>query len=118
MLQNPMPKTARKTPRAYMEGVGNRIRWVREYANLGQTETAKLFGLNQAAWQKWEAGDRSPDPYILVAFCRRFHVTMDYIFRADVSGCHRALAAALLVQHPELSEELQYTAVNTDNNRL
>jgi transcriptional regulator with XRE-family HTH domain len=90
-------------PDWWVQDVGKRIAWVREEAGISQTKMAELLGCSQQTISDYEKGLKDPDPYLMGIFCARFKVTMEYIFRADVSGCDPALARALLLGHEELT---------------
>jgi transcriptional regulator with XRE-family HTH domain len=87
---------------AILQGVGNRIRWVRELAGVSQSELARLYNTDQSKWSKYESGQRKPDPVDMISFCARFDVTMDYIYRGRLAGCNHELALRLAAEHPEL----------------
>ena len=97
------PKKFRPDPDWWTPDVGKRLRWVREQAGLNQTQVGDLLGCSQQAVTDYETAGRDADPYLMVRFCARFHVTMDYIFRADISGCDPVLVVALLQSNPELA---------------
>ena len=97
-------------PDWYVGEVGKRLLWVRQIARLTQSDVAAALGCSRQTVNDYESGVRDPDPYLMVIFCARFKVTMDYIFRGDVIGCDRALTAQLLLAHPELAQAPLHTA--------
>lgn len=44
----------------YREGVGHRLRLLRERRNMSQEDAAHLAGVAVKTWHNWETGKRSP----------------------------------------------------------
>lgn len=86
----------------WMPGVGARMRLVRELADVTQVQLAEILAANQGTIAKWEAGQRLLPPYKGLAFCARFRVSMEYLYRGTLFGVHPALAAQLMALQPEL----------------
>ena len=59
--------------------VGNRVRNLREDADLNQTELGKAVGMTQRKISYIECGKCEPSIEDIVAFCRFFKVTSDYL---------------------------------------
>lgn len=94
----------------YQRGVGKRLRWVREAAGHTQEQAARLVGVEQSAWSKWEMGSRMADPYRMLTFCARYKVSMGYVYQASLVEVHPDLARLLLEAHPELQPPTKDTA--------
>lgn len=56
-----------------------RIRGLREDADLSQTELAKIFRVGQKTISNWENGRNEPPYEILKKYAEKFQVTTDYI---------------------------------------
>ncbi|MEZ3497281.1 MAG: helix-turn-helix domain-containing protein [Lachnospiraceae bacterium] len=56
-----------------------RIRGLREDADLSQTELAQIFNVGQKTVSNWETGRNEPPYEILKKYAERFQVTTDYI---------------------------------------
>ncbi len=56
-----------------------RIRGLREDADLSQTELAQFFNVGQTTVSNWEIGRTEPPYEILKKYAERFQVTTDYI---------------------------------------
>lgn len=104
------------SPEAYQRSIGERLRWVREAADHSQDEVAKLIGVDQAQWSRWEMGKRMPDPYKMAVFAARYRVSMGYIFQGSLLEVHPTLAEILRQAHPELRQATINTA--RDRGRL
>lgn len=57
----------------------DRIRALREDADLNQTEMGKILKISQNAISKYENAERSVPVEILVEYSKHFNVTLDYI---------------------------------------
>lgn len=102
-----------------MEGVGRRLRWVTEIIEaaeptLTQVALAARYNVDQSTWNKWVQGTRLASPSTMVAFCRDFGATMDWIYAGQIGGhLQRELELHLVAKHPELALE----ASAADRNR-
>lgn len=115
-LVSGMPKRAEPmTPEkaAWAKKVGQRLAWVREIAGASQGKVASLLGIGQQAVSGYEKGIRVPDPHVMLVFCARFQVSMEYVYRGGLAGVHPALAGALLAAHPELRPPANDTGQDT-----
>lgn len=56
-----------------------RIRGLREDADLSQTELAQIFRVGQKTISNWENGRNEPPYEILKKYAEKFQVTTDYI---------------------------------------
>lgn len=57
----------------------DRIRALREDADLNQTEMGRILKISQNAISKYENAERSVPVEILVEYAKNFNVTLDYI---------------------------------------
>ena len=56
-----------------------RIRYLREDADLTQTEMGKALNLLQRTYAYYESGERTIPPEILIALAKHHKTTVDYI---------------------------------------
>jgi transcriptional regulator with XRE-family HTH domain len=83
-----------------MRQVGERLDWVIEAAGISQTAAASLIGVTQGELSRWVNGTRMSRIVPMLAFCSRFRVSLDYIYRGHLLGCHPDLAQQLAREHP------------------
>lgn len=62
-----------------MNGIGNRIRTLREKNNLTQLELADNLNITHQSVSKWEREESLPDVSLIVEIARIFAVSTDYI---------------------------------------
>jgi transcriptional regulator with XRE-family HTH domain len=98
----------------FQQQAGERIRWIREEVGETQARVAEVAGVGQATWQRYESGECMPDPFLLVTFCRKFRVSMDYVFRGTLEGVQRDLALRLYRKHGSLVIGPNDTDLHTD----
>ncbi|MBR5278559.1 MAG: helix-turn-helix transcriptional regulator [Clostridia bacterium] len=58
---------------------GEKIRNLREDANLNQTQLGNILGMTQRKVSYIECGKNEPSLQDIVAFCRYFRVSADYL---------------------------------------
>lgn len=56
-----------------------RIRDLREDAELSQVKLAKLLGMSQTGYSKYETGENDIPTAILIALARYYGVSVDYL---------------------------------------
>ena len=56
-----------------------RIRNFREYKDLTQTEIAKLLGMSQTGYSKYETGENDIPTPILIALAKIHNTSIDYL---------------------------------------
>ncbi len=56
-----------------------RIRDLREDKDLNQTEVAKMLGMSQTGYSKYETGENDIPTEILIKLARFYNVSVDYI---------------------------------------
>ncbi len=57
----------------------NRIRDLREDKDLNQTQIAKMLGMSQTGYSKYETGENDIPTAILIKLARFYNVSVDYI---------------------------------------
>ena len=60
-----------------------RIRALREDADLNQTKIANLLGIAQTTYSQYELGKRSMPIDYLIALCKYYRVSADYVLGLD-----------------------------------
>ena len=60
--------------------IGERIRCLRESVRLSQMKLSKEFGISQPSLARYEMGDTTVPPELLLQYADYFDVSMDYIF--------------------------------------
>ncbi len=56
-----------------------RIRDLREDTELSQTEFAKILGMSQTGYSKYETGENDIPTAILISLARYHHTSVDYL---------------------------------------
>ena len=56
-----------------------RIRDLREDHDMNQTEVAKMLGMSQTGYSKYETGEIDIPPAILIKLARFYQVSIDYL---------------------------------------
>lgn len=59
--------------------IAERIKELRQNANLTQTELAKRLGLTRSSINAWEMGISTPSTQYIVELANLFHVSTDYL---------------------------------------
>ena len=57
----------------------NRIRDLREDKDMNQTEVAKMLGMSQTGYSKYETGENDIPTAILIKLARFYDTSIDYI---------------------------------------
>ena len=89
-----MPRLSRSD--AMLQVVGRRLAETRRALQLSQEQAAKVAGVTRSAWKNWENGLRFPDSPAMIRFCNEFSVTMDWIYRGNMTGLPNSLIAKLI----------------------
>lgn len=86
----------------------NRIKDLREDANLKQAELAQATGIDQRTISNYETGKTNPDSYALIKLADFFQVSIDYLVgRSDCDVFTSAKREALIEQIKAELEELK-----------
>lgn len=80
--------------------IGDRLRAVREALELSQTDISRAIGVRANTYNQWENGKRLIDPLVASRLCDQFGVTMDWIYRGNMSSLPQHLAAKLVRVDP------------------
>lgn len=56
-----------------------RIRDLREDHDLNQTQVAKMLGMSQTGYSKYETGENDIPTQILIQLARYYHTSIDYL---------------------------------------
>lgn len=56
-----------------------RIRDLREDADMNQTQTAKMLGMSQTGYSKYETGENDIPTAILIKLARFYQTSIDYL---------------------------------------
>lgn len=59
--------------------MANRLRDLRDDADLNQTELAKILGMSQTGYSKYETGENDIPTQVLVRLADFYHTSIDYI---------------------------------------
>ena len=62
-----------------MIDVYNRIRDLREDRDLNQTEVAKMLGMSQTGYSKYETGENDIPTAVLIKLADFYNVSIDYL---------------------------------------
>ena len=68
-----------------MEYVGKRLMIFRKALGFRQVDLAREFSWSQQKWGQWENGIRKPNVSDMIELAERYGVTLDYIYRGDMS---------------------------------
>ena len=60
-----------------------RIRELREDRKLNQTQVAKMLGMSQTGYSKYETGENDVPTTILIKLAQFYDTSTDYIFGSD-----------------------------------
>ena len=64
----------------------NRIKDLREDADLKQSELAEATGISQKTLSNYESGRTNPDSYAIIKLAEYFNVTTDYLLGVTQSN--------------------------------
>ena len=84
---------------------GARVKVVRKALNLVQTEFSKRLGISQNYLSQIESGAKEPSDMIIIAICREYHVSEDWLRTGEGEMfTRRTGAAAELVEKFNFSD--------------
>ena len=72
--------------------LGERIALLRRQASLSQEQLGEKLGVSRQAVSKWESGQANPDLQYVMALCRLFEISSDYLLFGE-EGTLRELPA-------------------------
>ena len=67
-------------------GIGYRLTLTREVLGKGQQDFADAAGINASAYNQYERGKRRISVEHAHKLCDHYHLTLDWIYRGDISG--------------------------------
>lgn len=76
--------------------VGKRLAWIRSFSTPNKQKYAASLGVDQSAWVKYEQGERALPLRIGVELARKNRITLDFIYRGQVTGLLEVWKARLL----------------------
>lgn len=101
-----MPKAPYKHDEAgtsFIEGVAQRIRWLREEVGWTQVQMAKAAGVDQSTWAKYENAERLAGVQHMARLSEKLGFSLDYIYRGRIGETmRRDLELRLAAAHPVL----------------
>lgn len=56
-----------------------RLRDLREDADMNQTQVAKYLGMSQTGYSKYETGENDIPTLVLIRLSQLYHVSIDYL---------------------------------------
>lgn len=59
--------------------MNNRLRELREDADLSQTKLAKIIGMSQTGYSKYETGENDIPTQILIKLSKYYNTSIDYL---------------------------------------
>lgn len=75
--------------------IGERLRRTREALGYNAGEFAKAAGILQSAYSQYETGTRRLTLVQAVKLCDKYSLTLDWLYRDEVSGLPQRLALKL-----------------------
>lgn len=85
--------------------LARRLGMTRRLLDGNRARIADEFGVHHTTWQKWEEGKRDPQWRVMKKLCERYRVTMDWLYRGDISSLPEFWRARLYRAYPELLDE-------------
>jgi transcriptional regulator with XRE-family HTH domain len=80
---------------SYVADVAFRLRLTREALGMEQSEFADRAGIARNAYNQYEQAQRIPRLDIAIKICETYGLTLDWIFRGNLSGVPFNLATTL-----------------------
>ena len=59
--------------------MSNRLRDLREDADLNQTQLAQILGMSQTGYSKYETGENDIQTQVLIKLAKHYKTSIDYI---------------------------------------
>lgn len=75
--------------------VGRRLRAAREAMGLTAKELCAAVGIQANRYSQWETGKNLLDPVVALQIAERYGISLDYLYRGDLSGLKHSVAAKL-----------------------
>lgn len=77
------------------QAIAERLRLTRATTGLSQADFAARAGLSPSTYNQYENGKQFPRISFAIALCETYHLTLDWIYRGDISGLRYEMAAAI-----------------------
>jgi len=77
--------------------IPERLKSARERLNLSKAEAARRIGLTAASYVRYEAGDRSPSPQVVISIAEKLETSVAYLsgetndISPDVVSIHKSI---------------------------
>lgn len=84
-----------QNPPHHRDEIARRLRATRLALGLRPSELCQATGIGTSTYSQWEAGLRMPDVLQILPICERFGLTLDWIYRAQISGLAYDLAVKI-----------------------
>ena len=59
--------------------IPERLKSAREHLKLSKAEAARRIGLTAASYVRYESGDRSPSPQVIMSIAEKLETSVDYL---------------------------------------
>ena len=80
------------------EYVAKRLQLFRKSLGMRQVDLVRELGWSQQKWGQWENGKRTPNIADMIELAERYGVTLDYIYRGDMSRLPEWMATKIREQ--------------------
>jgi transcriptional regulator with XRE-family HTH domain len=88
--------------------IGERLRLTRQVSGLGQGEFGRRAGLAANTYNQLEQGKKGPSLQNAIALCEAYDLTLDWIYRGDVSGLPYKLVDAIMALEKARTQQKLY----------
>ena len=78
--------------------IGRRLKLTRQALGLKQNKLCRLAKINAQSYNQYEKGKKQPRLDTALTLCEAFGMTLDWIYRGELSGVDPALRIKLLEQ--------------------
>ena len=85
--------------------MAERLAQLRSVLNGNQAAVARLIGISQPAWNRYERGTRDIDVAALTRFCEIFGVSADWVVLGDLYSLPGEVIARLVEAYPQIVAE-------------
>jgi len=90
--------------------IPERLKAAREHLNISKAEAARRIGLTAASYVRYEAGDRSPSPQVLMSIAEKLETSVAYL-----SGETNDISSDIVSIHKDSDPLLFELIKNTQN---
>ena len=93
--------------------IPDRLKSAREKLNISKAEAARRIGLTAASYVRYEAGDRSPSPQVIISKAEKLETSVAYLsgetddISPDVVSIHKSINPLLfeLIKNTESADD-------------